>query len=368
MDQHIKYPWDAQAELTPVPAAPAKPASWGDAQPAAPPSPAYILAHIFEENEVTLLWGESPGAEGYIVHRGEDPKSVRPIAPTKDATFTDNSVQPGNTYYYAVHAYNAHGQSKPGDCATVMLPEPRDAKAPQSKPLPGQFQAIPPSPAAAAAAPSPPTARPGAGLPLPPNNLRASTQGTRFVQLLWQAPQPDVEFRLYRSETPWSCYGLIAETSNTYYLDRVPEAATKYYYFVQSVQSGRASQASPMVEALTFPALPPPETPQGLRTEPRGIDSIELRWNHTRAAAAYVIYARITPNEDFCIIGHSLDCGWLHEGLPPDSLVDYRVQAYHDSGASPLSAVCAGRSAAPRGRPVPPAPRRPLFSPQAFQR
>jgi len=58
-----------------------------------------------------------------------------------------------------------------------------------------------------------------------------------------------------------------------------------------------------------------------------------------------VVYARLDPNDDFGVIGHTLDCGWLHEDLPADSFVDYRVQSYHDSGASELSSVCTGRSA-----------------------
>ena len=222
------------------------------------------------------------------------------------------------------------------------------------------------------AAPAAPSHQPQQ-TPPPPSNLRAATQGTRIIALSWQAPQQGLEYRIYRSETPWSCYGLIAETKETQHIDHAPEAATKYYYFVQSVAAGRTSQASPMAEALTFPALTMPDAPQGLQAQANTPNSIALRWNHARSAAAYIIYARTNPHDDFCAVGHSLDCSWQHENLPQDSMIEYCVQAYHDSGASALSNPCTARSGMQLRRPSTPSPmanarRFPVFSPQVFQR
>ena len=353
---------------------------------AAPAPPAYILARAFEDSRVTLLWEESKQAEGYLIHRGEEPQHLKALTATEENSYIDIHTQPGKTYYYTVRAFNEHGQSAASDVAAITLPGAQrldesddETKDSAAQPQAGKrLRVVRKRPetmqedAAAPRAQAPPPA---------PTGLRVATQGTKFIALSWQAPQSELEYRIYRSETPWRCYGLIAETTETQYLDAVPEAATKYYYFVQAVQQGRVSQASPMAEGMTFPALPPPETPQNLRAAPQGADGIELRWNPARAAAAYVVYARLDPNDDFATIGHTLDCGWLHEGLPPDSFVDYRVQAYHDSGVSELSGVCTGRSGvarpAARSRPAaPPNPqpgpanarRFPAFSMQAFQR
>jgi len=177
------------------------------------------------------------------------------------------------------------------------------------------------------------------GVPEMPTDLRTSIRGTRLVELQWQGEGGEgTRYRIYRSATPWSCYGLVAEAADCRFVDTVPEAGTKNYYFVQAVREGRASPASAMAGALTFPALPPPEPPERLRAAPAGPDAVELRWAHARGAAAYVVYARMEGG-DFQAVGHTLDGGFLHEGLPADASVDYRIQSYHDTGVSKPSAI-----------------------------
>jgi len=65
--------------------------------------------------DVTLTWEENvdPDIDYYAVYRstvmGFDPASVEPVATTTDPTFFDNTVTPGNTYYYQVAAYDFSG-------------------------------------------------------------------------------------------------------------------------------------------------------------------------------------------------------------------------------------------------------------------
>jgi fibronectin type 3 domain-containing protein len=153
----------------------------------------------------------------------------------------------------------------------------------------------------------------------------------------------DAHYRVFRSESPWGNYAMMGETCETHFLDAVPEAMKKYHYFVQTVCNGRSSEASAMAEAESFPPLPAPETPQNLRCTSQDNNAVELCWNPARAAAAYVIYARVDQTGEFSIIDHTLDCVYLHENLQHDSCMEYRVQAYHDSAASELSAVCSSR-------------------------
>jgi len=237
----------------------------------------------------------------------------------------------------------------------------------------GDTSASAPEPEPSAPAEAPPA------VPEAPAELLAKICGTHLVELQWQGSgQEGTEYRLYRSATPWCCYGLVAETKGCRHLDTVPEAGTKYYYFAQSVREGRSSPPSAMAQALTFPQLPPPEPPERLRAAPVNLDAVELRWTHARGAAAYIIYARM-EGEDFQAVGHTLDGGFLHENLPVDVSVDYRVQSYHDTGVSEPSAICTVRTGAqrqaassnaprPAVRPNPPQNNRrfPAFSLQAL--
>jgi len=236
--------------------------------------------------------------------------------------------------------------------------QPRGLERPleDAKPAP---EAAPPEPEQGGPAPArarlrlqkPPVSResgkagPQAAPPPPPTGLCAAPLGTKRIALQWEAGESPA-YRIYRSAAPWRAYGLIAETQESRYLDTVPEPGTKYYYFVQAVRDGRAGEASVMAEATAFPPLPPPEPPARLRATPMG-DAVELRWNHARGAAAYAVFSR-TEGGEFRVIGHTLDNGFLHEALPPDILLEYRVQSYHDSAASELSARCGARTGAPR--------------------
>ena len=318
-----------------------------------PSAPAYVLAHAFQKNQATLLWGQAEGADGYLLLRGESQSGLKPVAAVEEASYIDSRVCPGRTYYYAVRAYNEHGQSAATTAAAVTIPAGEAAA-----PLPEQNAVAFPGKRLRVqkklhrqAQDLQKADQSSQNVPAAPSDLRAKICGTRLVELQWQGGasggSDGTEYRLYRSATPWCSYGLIAETKVCRFLDTVPEAGTKYYYFVQAVREGRASPASAMAEALAFPQLPLPEPPERLRASPVNLDAIELRWSHARGAAAYVVCARM-EDEDFRVVGHTQDGGFLHEGLPLDVNVDYRVLSYHDTGVSEPSAVCTARTGGQR--------------------
>lgn len=333
MDQHTHYPWGNGA---PTQQYAAFQSGYEQQQVAAdpPPPPSRLTARCYQDNHAALQWRQAKGADGYIILRGSQPGNMQPIAAVAERAFVDTTTQPGRTYYYCVTAYNQHGKSRPCDHATVTLPAAQPAKSSENQSpcyAPAPQLPCPPAP------PEPPQLQ-------APTGLRAFAHGSRYIALHWQPLHSGVEYRVYRSESPWSGYAMVGETCETYYLDAVPEPMTKYYYFVQAVHNGRTSQAGNMAEAESFPPLPAPETPQNVRCTPQDNDIVELRWNQARAAAAYVVYARYDQSEEFSVIGHTLDCAYLHKDVPQTSYVEYRVQAYHDSAASELSAACGGRS------------------------
>ncbi|MCL2195346.1 MAG: hypothetical protein FWB76_05280, partial [Oscillospiraceae bacterium] len=359
MDQHPHYHWGNAAHAQPQAAHP----PGHDQSAAVPKSPARLTAQVYQNNHASLQWGASKGADGYIILRGSQPATMQPIAAVAERAFVDTTTQPGRTYFYCISGYNRHGKSRPCDYASVTLPpahqhmQPSCMSAPPHAPMPHQYapqpQFAPPHapmqphpqmpsqpqmpmhPSMPSHPPEPPTP------PLQaPAQLCAFAHGSRYIALRWQSLHSDVQYRVFRSESPWSGYAMVGETGDTHYLDAAPEPMTKYYYFVQAVHNGRTSQASAMAEAQSLPALPTPEMPQNLRCIPQDNDSVELRWNAANAASAYVVYARYDPAEDFSIIGHALDCSFLHKDLPPDAYVEYCVQAYHDSAASEPTPIC----------------------------
>ena len=393
-----KYPWEAQPDLhTKQSAAP-----MGMAQPlmdsvpaecetlpgdtvlgeCLPNPPAYAMARMIR-GQAALIWHESKRADGYLVLRGETPTQLKPVAALEETTHIDTQAKAGKLYFYAVRAYNDHGQSGATPIVSIQMPEqleptPRAEKQPEKQPEQSsenspkephgeqafagkrlrvnrnQGERIELKRTAEVPEHEPVSAKKSA--PPAPKNLCATPQGTRLMALAWQpgADVQDAEYRIYRSAAPWCSYGLIAETKETHYVDTVPEAAKRYYYFVQAALAGQVSEPSPMAEAFTFPALPPPEPPRNLRAVPAG-DAVELQWRYGKTAAAYVVFAR-QEGEEFKVAGYTMEHSFLHEA-PADAQMEYRVQSYHDTGVSEPSGICSIRTRrAPQQRQAQPMP------------
>ena len=377
------YPWEAQSDLhtnqnrgehtSPVgmaqPLMDSVPVECTVTDDTFPNPPAYAMARMIR-GQAALMWHESKRAEGYLVLRGETPAQLKPVAALEETTYIDTQAEAGKLYFYAVRAYNDYGQSGATPIVSIQMPEqpepiPKTEKPPQKQPeqsaetLPkephseqafagkrlrvnrNQGERIELKRAAEPSEKEQTSAKKSA--PPAPKNLRTTPQGTRLMALAWQpgADTLDVEYRIYRSAAPWCSYGLIAETKETRYVDTVPEAAKRYYYFVQAVLAGCVSEPSPMAESFTFPALPPPEPPRNLRAVPAG-EAVELQWRHGKTAAAYVVYAR-QEGEEFSVAGYTMEHSFLHEA-PADAQMEYRVQSYHDTGVSEPSGICSVRT------------------------
>lgn len=77
----------------------------------APDAPANLSATDSGTLSVSLTWDVSTGATSYNVYRGTAPGSLTLLDTVATNEYTDESVTGGTTYYYAVSAVNASGES-----------------------------------------------------------------------------------------------------------------------------------------------------------------------------------------------------------------------------------------------------------------
>jgi fibronectin type 3 domain-containing protein len=77
-------------------------------------------------HSVTLNWSASSGASGYNVYRGTTSGSYTKItsAAVTTTSYTDSSVQAGQTYYYVATAVNGTGESGYSNQASAAIPTP----------------------------------------------------------------------------------------------------------------------------------------------------------------------------------------------------------------------------------------------------
>jgi lysophospholipase L1-like esterase/fibronectin type 3 domain-containing protein len=79
---------------------------------AGPPAAPTALRAVAGNSQVTLTWNASAGASSYSVKRSNTSGTgFATIADTTNATYRDESVVNGSTYYYVVSARNAYGES-----------------------------------------------------------------------------------------------------------------------------------------------------------------------------------------------------------------------------------------------------------------
>ena len=81
-----------------------------------PIAPTNIAGAAVSEG-VQVSWSPSPtpGVSGYRVYRGTSPSSLSLIGVSDETSYTDSTIQPGNTYYYSVTAVKAGTESADSD-------------------------------------------------------------------------------------------------------------------------------------------------------------------------------------------------------------------------------------------------------------
>jgi len=221
-----------------------------DPDPAAP-SPPQGLGASATETAIELSWS-APADDGgapvtsYTVYRGgSSGATTTPIGSTSSTSFTDETAQPGMTYWYVVTAHNSGGESDPSNevSATISSSEPT----------------VPPSaPALSAAA------------------------GDGVVNLSWTAPADDggaaiTGYQVYRGASSGSLALLTTVGNVLGFQDTGVANGTTYWYAVAAVNSAGSGELSNAVSATpTAPAVAP-SAPRSLAAQAVGA-GIKLTW------------------------------------------------------------------------------------------
>ena len=81
--------------------------------PLPPGAPVGVAAPV----GVHLSWSASStgGVSAYRVYRGTDPNNQTLLVETSETSYTDTTLEPGNTYYYSVTAVKANIESAESD-------------------------------------------------------------------------------------------------------------------------------------------------------------------------------------------------------------------------------------------------------------
>jgi len=305
-----------------------------------PPTPAGLTA-IAGNGLVLLDWPASSGATSYTVSRsttsgnGYSTVATNVIGPVvgsdvPDATYTDNSVVNGTTYYYVVAAVNPNGSS---------------TNSVQASGLPS---------ASTPAAPSAPT-----DLTVTPGNLQAT--------LTWNASAGAATYTIRRTvitgganaNNPGAEVAILPDGSvptnvinsfvtTTNYTDIGLANNVNYAYTVSAANANGQSAASAPVSATTSPSFP--ALPTGFAATVSS-NQVNLTWSPVATAEDYVLQRATSASGPYTVIVYP---EWL--SIYADAGLSYNTTYYYEVASANLAGISSNSSpVAITTTPAPPA-------------
>lgn len=261
-------------------------------------APSYLEALVTTNENILLLWSESPNAVSYHIERSDGTGFVE-IAERTFNVYFDEDAEAGVTYQYRVRARGLGGYSEYSniDEATLAL--------------------------------SPPTA---------PTFLTATVNDNGNIELNWNPANGNVTN--YEIEmTTTSDFTKVGESVTTNLTLEGLDKNITYKFRVRAVGPGGESDYSNETEAFIegdVPVTPAPATPTLLSAEPNSDTSIELNWSHSSQNITNFEIEMATTS-DFAKVGEPTTTSFIAEDLAPNTSYRFRVRAVGPGGVSEYS-------------------------------
>ena len=247
-------------------------------------------------DSISVSWKSVSGAEYYNIYRATSLNGTKTkIASNITAlTYTDKTVESGNTYYYYITAYDK-GFAKESDYSSPLYTTVSAAE------------------------------------PVPPANVTA-TAGDNSVKISWSAVSGATKYRVQK--TTGSSWSTIVYPTATSYTDTDVTNGTTYKYRVLAYVNGAWSEASSAVSATPFST-----TPQNLKTI-SGDGIATIIWDAVNGATKYRVQR--LNGTTWTTIKYPTTTSYTDTGLTNGTTYRYRVLAYvNGAWSNPSSAVSA---------------------------
>ena len=248
---------------------------------------------------ISLIWGQVVGADGYIVHRSVDNgatfEQVLNIANGENCVYQDTNISLNSTYVYKVNAYMSEESGLIHGKSSGIISQ----KTPLETPV--------------------------------MSTVANQAYNTLLVQ--WELVDGASGYQVYRSSTKDGEYQCIAEISDgsvTTYTDSTCTCGVEYFYYIKAKQTmdlqAVYGDASGVMSGKT---LPNQVRLSGKTTD--GNTKVTLSWKKSDGAQGYEIYRSKSDTSNFSLIQtiESADIlTWSESGLDKQTAYYYKVRPY----------------------------------------
>src|SRR3990167_868550 len=269
--------------------------------------------------QVNLNWNAVTGATAYRVYRGTNATDLALVISPDTTGTTQTGLVAGTTYYYAVSAFNASGESAKSAVVSATVPNTQTTL-------------------------------------LAPTGFTATSESGQ-ITLTWNAVAGATGYKLYRGTSGRvSDLSLLASPVGTHFSNTSVVAGTTYYYSVSAYNSSRECFRSAIVSATYTGPTPPPPTapavPANVRATAVSPTQVNVTWNTVSGATHYTIGRSTgTTVTGTTYLGRSETNSYTDTNASPSTSYSYAVSSWTNT----LYSATGGRSTVVTTPATPPA-------------
>ena len=269
----------------------------GRAKAAIPAAPSVTIGNSSSSGKPQLTWKAVADAAKYEIYRStQQSTGFTLLGTTTSTSYVNTGAALGTTYYYKVRALNVDGAA--GAYSSTV------------------------SGAAKAVAPAAPTV-----------TMTHSDSGK--PKLTWSAVSGATSYRVYRSESRGTGYGLLGTTTSTSYVNTGAAVGKTYYYRVKAVNSAGTSGYSNIVSGTARTPAPAAPVVKGGTSSASG--KPQLTWAAVSGAETYDVYRSNSAGGTFSKVGSTDKTSYVNTGAVQGVTYFYKIRAVGSSGASGFS-------------------------------
>ncbi len=255
-----------------------------------PSAPEVTAANAATTGKIQLSWDAVEGVESYKIYRATSKAgSYKLISTTTKTSFTNSSVEVGDTYYYYVKAVDENGtESKASDKVSATCKLPRTTVMLGNSSISGK------------------------------------------IVVSWKPIEGAVEYKVYRATSKNGTYKRITTTNGTSTTNTSTEAGKAYYYKVMAVaENEAANSAYSSVKSRTCDLKRPTITLSSVYSSGK----IKISWNAIDGASSYKVY-RSTDKTKWSLVKETTSTSLTNTSAEAGTVYYYRVKALHEKSVA----------------------------------
>ena len=257
-----------------------------------PAAPVLTSSNLATSGKISLEWNDVSGAEKYQIYRSNSKDGTFKLLKTTTSTsFSNTSVNAGETWYYYVVAVDASGNKSNRSNISSRTCD----------------------------------------LPKPTITLSGIASSGK-IKISWNAVEGAKEYGVYRATSQNGTYKLLKTTTDTQLTNTSTAAGTTYYYKVMAIHANSAANSAYSAVKSRTCDLAVPTNVKSSNLENSG--AVQISWDPVEGASKYYIYRADSKDGEYKVVANSTGTYANNTSVTAGKTYYYKVMAVHSNTAA----------------------------------